>query len=123
MRPSLVSLVFLAMSLYAISPHPALGEEERTCIWRGKAPFCHGTCPGGWEAGRRDEQGPADAKKCVTGTKVHCCFVEITETFGTAPACAGKCPQGWTQQGDSDVGENGQKCLTGHAAICTKDVN
>ena len=118
-----VSLVFLVMSVYAISAHPALGEEEKICIWRGKAPFCAGTCPAGWASEKRNAQGPAGSKKCATGTKAYCCYSQITQTFGKAPVCSGDCPQGWTRQGDSDVGENGQKCVTGKAAICTKDIN
>ena len=92
-------------------------------MWRGAAPFCSGSCPKGWAEEKRDKQGPAGAKKCVTGTKAYCCFVQVTEVFGKAPACDGNCPTGWTRQGDSDVGENGQKCVTGKAAICSKDVN
>jgi hypothetical protein len=49
----------------------------------------------------------------MTGTKAYGCYVQVTETFGKAPLCSGDCPEGWTRQGASDVGENGQPCITG----------
>ena len=118
----LVGLALLTISLCAISTNPAYAEED-VCMWRGKAPFCSGKCPNGWTSKERDKQGPANSKKCATGTKVRCCLETVEEVFGKAPLCAGKCPPGWTRQGDSDVGENGKKCTTGKAAVCSKDVN
>jgi len=97
-------------------------RADDVCMWRGAAPFCAGRCPQGWRTEKRDKQGPDGAKKCATGEKVYCCFDQVEEVFGRAPACAGKCPEGWTYQGDSETGEKGQKCVTGKAVICTKDL-
>jgi chitinase len=122
MSVKFITVTLVAIALYMVPTQSAIGEEK-VCTWRGVAPFCKGRCPVGWTEEERDKQGPSDSKKCATGTKAYCCFVEVTEVFGKAPVCAGKCPAGWTLQGDSDVGENGQKCITGKAAVCSKDIN
>jgi hypothetical protein len=122
MRLQVLSLGFLAMSVYAVPLHPTLGEEGKICNWFGTAPLCAGACPPGWTSEKRNAQGPAGSNKCLTGTKAYCCYTTVTQTFGKAPLCSGDCPHGWTREGDSDVGENGQKCITGKAAICTKDI-
>jgi hypothetical protein len=119
---SITKSTLLALGMLLSAAGGAHADDSNVCMWRGAAPFCAGLCPQGWTTEKRDKQGPADSKKCVTGDKVYCCFEQVEEVFGKAPACAGKCPVGWTYQGDSEVGEKGQKCLTGKAVICSKDM-
>jgi hypothetical protein len=67
-------------------PEPVFGTTPeftfRACLWFGKAPFCNGKCPPGWDLGvgvasRRDPRWGVFADKfgapCITGFKVLCC--------------------------------------------------
>ena len=110
-------LWFAMFGIFAAASGTALAEDAG-CFWRGKAPFCNGDCPNGYDIEKVSQQGPEGSKKCATGNKVYCCPGDRAVIFGKAPFCNGKCPAGWTRIGDSDEGENGAECTTGKAAVC-----
>jgi len=106
------------LSLFLLLPAGAARAADGPCIWDGTAPLCNGDCKPGYTLVKRDKQGPAGAKKCATGTKARCCLTSDIRVVGKAPLCNGKCPVGEETLGQSEYGEDGNKCATGHAAIC-----
>jgi hypothetical protein len=110
----------LILSVFLLARHTAPAVAE-TCIWEGTAPACNGNCRPGYTLAKRDKEG--DGKKCLTGTKAYCCKTSDIIIRGTAPLCNGKCNAGEETLGDSDYGPSGNKCETGHAAICRVSVN
>ena len=119
MRISLKSLAcaLAALTMLLLGPVPA---AQAKCVWDGKAPLCNGKCKTGFKYIRSDKSGDGDA--CVTGSKAFCCPDQMVITRGKAPACNGECKPGETRVGDSDTGENGQRCITGKAAQCINPV-
>lgn len=91
-----------------------------TCVWRGTAPFCKGTCLHGEDSKGTSKTG--DGETCVTGIKIFCCRTASTENCvwrGTAPACDGKCLPGEDSKGTSKTGD-GETCVTGIKILCCK---
>lgn len=55
--------------------NPLKREVESGCQWRGKAPFCEGSCIG-WEVEERNSTAEAEkifGSPCWTGEKAFCC--------------------------------------------------
>ena len=108
----------LSLALALLLP-AGLARADEPCIWNGTAPLCNGDCEPGYTLVQRDKRGPADARKCTTGTKARCCVTADVQIVGKAPFCNGsKCPVGRETLGESDYGHDGDKCVTGKAAIC-----
>ena len=108
LRATLVAMVMLCVG--------SIASASDICRWEGTAPACNGECDPGYTLVKRGKEG--DGKKCITGTKAYCCKTSEIRTDGKAPFCNGKCKPGEEMLGDSDKGENGNKCLTGKAALC-----
>lgn len=63
------SVQFAAAIVTALSAHlaPTAAHAKLRCQLFGTAPFCAGSCPGGWRhEGRMKES-------CITGSKAYCC--------------------------------------------------
>jgi len=108
---SAAALLSLALLLPA-----GLARADGPCVWNGTAPLCNGDCEPGYTLVKRDKRGPADARRCTTGTEARCCLTSDIQIVGKAPFCNGsKCPVGQETLGESDYGHDG---VTGKAAIC-----
>ena len=94
----------------------AAQAANSACRWEGTAPLCDGKCDPGYTQTKTSKTG--DGKKCATGNKIYCCLTSSIHVVGKAPLCNGKCPTGEVTVGYQKEGENGNKCVTGKAAIC-----
>jgi len=112
-----------ALASLALLVPAGRASAREPCVWNGTAPRCDGDCEPGYTLVTRDRRGPADAKRCTTGTKARCCLASEIQIVGKAPFCNGKCPAGQETLGESDYGHDGDKCVTGKAAICRLPVN
>ena len=110
---SLLLSVSIAVPLEVMTVHGALAG---VCMWKGNAPACNGKCPAGFTMVKKDKKGIGTL--CVSGWKAYCCSSDDIVIRGRAPTCNGICQPGETTIGYQKKGANGNKCLTGQAAMC-----
>ncbi len=71
----------LIVGLFATQVAASAGAE--TCVWRGTAPFCAGSCEPG-ERGLEQTATPPVGDACLTGTKILCCRPDLVASDPTA---------------------------------------
>ena len=99
----------------------AMPVMAETCVWRGKAPFCAGSCEEGERSLERTANPPqAGGDSCLTGTKVLCCKPDIVTI--TDPTLANRLDRPGGDYKSFELSDTGHEYLDCREA-CARDPN